>query len=81
LKGKDIPLLARIIAAADIYNALSTDRPYRKAFGRDETISMIKNMTGAELDPTVAAALLRVIDATSSEKTANLAELPQGMEA
>ncbi len=62
LKGKEIPLLARIIAAADIYNALTTDRPYRKAFSRDDTIRMIRDMTEVELDPTVAAALLRVID-------------------
>ena len=63
LKGEEIPLLARVIAAADIYNALSTDRPYRKAFSRDQTIEMIKEMRGAELDPEIAQALLRVIEA------------------
>jgi len=62
LKGTEIPLIARVIAAADIYNALSTDRPYRKAFSKDETIRMIRDMTEIELDPDVAAALLRVLE-------------------
>jgi HD-GYP domain-containing protein (c-di-GMP phosphodiesterase class II) len=62
LKGETIPLIARIIAGADIYNALTTDRPYRKAFTMEETIRMIHKMAGGELDPAVAAALLRVID-------------------
>jgi HD-GYP domain-containing protein (c-di-GMP phosphodiesterase class II) len=62
LKGEEIPLLARVIAAADIYNALSTDRPYRKAFSKDETNRMINEMMEIELDPVVASALLRVIE-------------------
>lgn len=68
LKGEEIPLLSRIIAAADIYNALSTDRPYRKAFSREETACMIKGMTEVELDPLVSAALLRVLEAMPVEQ-------------
>jgi len=81
LKGEEIPLLARVIAAADIYNALTTDRPYRKAFNKDETIRMIDEMTEIELDPTVAAALLRVIDAMPVEQPGDLSKSPQSMEA
>jgi len=81
LKGEEIPLLARIIAAADIYSALTTDRPYRKAFSKDETIRMINEMTEIELDPMVAAALLRVIDAMPVERLADLSKSPQSMEA
>ncbi len=81
LKGEEIPLIARIIAAADIYNALTTDRPYRKAFSRDETIHMIHEMTEIELDPTVASALLRVIEAMQEEEAADTAAFPQGAEA
>jgi len=81
LKGEEIPLLARIIAAADIYSALTTDRPYRKAFSKDETIRMINEMTEIELDPMVAAALLRVIDAMPVEQLADLSKSPQSMEA
>lgn len=81
LKGEEIPLLARIIAGADIYNALTTDRPYRKAFGKEKTIQMIGEMTGAELDPVVATALLRVIDALPVETMDHLQETANHAEA
>lgn len=61
LRGENIPLVARIIAAADIYNALSTDRPYRKAYTREETLRIIADMRGNDIDPQVADALLRVV--------------------
>jgi len=61
LKGEEIPLLARVIAAADIYNALTTDRPYRKRFTDEEAIEMIREMRGKDIDPSVADALLRVL--------------------
>ena len=61
LRGEAIPLISRVIAAADIHNALSTDRPYRSAFSRQETIEMIRGMRGADVDPAVADSLLRVI--------------------
>jgi hypothetical protein len=63
LEGKKIPLLARIIAAADVYSALITDRPYRKAFSREAAIKMIREMRGKDLDPVVTDALLRVLSA------------------
>ncbi|TFH08447.1 MAG: HD-GYP domain-containing protein [Candidatus Atribacteria bacterium] len=81
LKGEEIPLLARIIAAADIYNALSTDRPYRKAFNEEETIRLIQEMAEAELDPAVAAALLRVIEAMPAEQVTDMTESPIRTEA
>jgi HD-GYP domain-containing protein (c-di-GMP phosphodiesterase class II) len=61
LKGDQIPLLARIIAAADIYNALITDRPYRKAYSTEEAHDMICGMRGTALDPAVVDALLHVL--------------------
>jgi HD-GYP domain-containing protein (c-di-GMP phosphodiesterase class II) len=61
LRGEQIPVLSRVIAAADIYNALSTDRPYRKAFTHEETIRMIGEMRGTDIDPMVADALLLVV--------------------
>lgn len=61
LKGEQIPLVSRVIAAADIYNALCTDRPYRSAFSPEETVEMIRQMRGADIDPAVADALLQVI--------------------
>jgi len=61
LRGEAIPLISRVIAAADIHNALSTDRPYRSAFSQDETVEMIRQMRGVDVDPAVADALLRVV--------------------
>ena len=62
LKGEEIPLVARIIAAADIFNALITKRPYREAFTHEEAIDTIRQLRGTDLDPVVAEALLRVVD-------------------
>jgi len=61
LKGEEIPLIARIITAADVYDALSTDRPYRKAFSREKSLEILQKMRGKELDPEVADALERVL--------------------
>jgi len=62
LKGEEIPLIARVIAAADIFNALTTKRPYREAFSHEEAIETIRQLRGTDLDPDVAEALLRVVD-------------------
>ncbi len=78
LREDQIPLIARIIAAADIYNALSTDRPYRKAFSHEEAIQMIKGMKGADLDPLVADALLRVLDSLENKSSQDANPLRDG---
>ena len=78
LRGDQIPLIARIIAAADIYNALCTDRPYRKAFSHEEAIQMIKGMKGADLDPVVADALLRVLDSLENKPSQDADPLRDG---
>ena len=67
LVGEQIPMISRIIAAADIYDALITDLPYRPAFSLDETLHMIEEMRGKDLDPAVADALLRVVRKATSE--------------
>ncbi len=78
LRGDQIPLVARIIAAADIYNALCTDRPYRKAFSHEKAIQMIKGMKGADLDPLVADALLRVLDSLENKPSQDADPLRDG---
>jgi HD-GYP domain-containing protein (c-di-GMP phosphodiesterase class II) len=62
LKEEEIPLCARVIAAADIYNALTTDRPYRPAYTKEVAIEMIKEMKGKELDPKIVDGLLQVVE-------------------
>jgi len=67
LKGEEIPLGARIVAAADVYDALTSDRPYRKALPKEEAIAELKRMRGVKLDPRVVDALLEVLEEEEKE--------------
>ena len=60
LKGEDISLLARILCVADIFDALTTDRPYRKAFSVEEAKQELLKMKG-KLDPKVVDAFLETL--------------------
>jgi HD-GYP domain-containing protein (c-di-GMP phosphodiesterase class II) len=51
LKGEEIPLSARIFAVVDVYDALTSDRPYRKAWSKESAIKHIKNESGKQFDP------------------------------
>lgn len=61
LKGKDIPLGARIVAVADVYEALTANRPYRKAYSKLKAISIITSEAGSHFDPKVVTAFLQVV--------------------
>ncbi len=50
LKGEEIPIEARIVAVADIYDALTTERPYRKAYDTEKALEMLISMKGNVLD-------------------------------
>ena len=58
LKGNDIPLPARIVALADVYDALTTQRVYKPAFTHDLSKQMLLEGTGRDFDPDVVAAFL-----------------------
>jgi HD-GYP domain-containing protein (c-di-GMP phosphodiesterase class II) len=60
LKGDDIPLLARVIAVADTFDALTTNRPYQKAHDPVEALRIIQNLSGQRLDPSAVTALMGV---------------------
>ena len=60
LKGDQIPLLARLIAVADTFDALTTNRPYQHAHTPEEAMKIIQNLAGKRLDPVPVAALLAV---------------------
>jgi len=60
LKGDEIPLLARVIAVGDTFDALTTNRPYQRAQDPVEAIRIIQNLSGQRLDPRAVAALLAV---------------------
>ncbi|MDP1715653.1 MAG: HD domain-containing protein [Anaerolineales bacterium] len=61
LRGEDIPLEARIIAIADSYNAMTTDRPYRRALSQKEALAEIRHGTGTQFDPNLAEAFIILI--------------------
>jgi diguanylate cyclase (GGDEF)-like protein len=61
LAGTDIPLEARIVAAADTWNAMTEDRVYRRALSFDSACSELVGGAGAQLDPDVVEALLAVL--------------------
>jgi HD-GYP domain-containing protein (c-di-GMP phosphodiesterase class II) len=53
LKGEQIPLTARIFAIVDVWDALHSDRPYRKAWSQDQIYSYIESLAGSQFDPQV----------------------------
>lgn len=59
LRGRKIPLIAAVISVADAFDAMSTDRPYRKAFSKEEVIKEILNQKGKQFHPLVIKSFLR----------------------
>ena len=60
LKGDQIPLLARVIAVGDTFDALTTNRPYQQAHTPEQALQIIRNLASKRLDPDCVAALLAV---------------------
>jgi len=58
LKGDEIPVAARIVAVADVFDALVSERPYKQAWPFDEALGFIKQQSGCKFDPAVAEAFL-----------------------
>lgn len=61
IKGKEIPLGARIVALADAYQAMTSDRPYRKALSLLDAIEEIQWYSGTQFDPIVANVMINII--------------------
>jgi HD-GYP domain-containing protein (c-di-GMP phosphodiesterase class II) len=62
LKDAEIPLLPRIIAVADTFDALTTNRPYQQAHDPESALRIIHNLSGKRLDPTAVAALAAIYE-------------------
>ncbi len=62
IRGTDIPLAARIVALADVYDALRSFRPYKPGFSEEKTLSILQEEKGSHFDPMVYAAFEKVID-------------------
>jgi len=59
LRGEEIPLAARIIAVADTFDAMTTDRPYRTALTREEARAELRRCSGRQFDPVAVEAFIR----------------------
>jgi putative two-component system response regulator len=62
VKGNAIHLLGRIMAIADVYDALVSDRPYKKAFTHEEAARIINEGSGTQFDPVLVEAFNRTAD-------------------
>ena len=62
LAGEEIPLPARVVFACDAYNAMTTDRPYRRAMSREAAVAELVANTGAQFDPKIVDALTTVVE-------------------
>lgn len=58
-KGEDIPLSARIVAVADVFDALTSKRPYKEAFSFDASLDIIRKDSGKHFDPTIVEIVLK----------------------
>jgi len=75
LKGEEIPLQARMMALADVYDALVSERPYKKAFSHEEAMQIILNGRGTQFDPNLtdlfvklSSKIKEIIEAEKSEE-------------
>jgi HD-GYP domain-containing protein (c-di-GMP phosphodiesterase class II) len=69
VKGKDIPVECRVLAVAEAYDAMTHERPFRKARSRAEAIEELKACSGTQFDPDVVKAFVAMMEKTSSAKS------------
>jgi PAS domain S-box-containing protein/putative nucleotidyltransferase with HDIG domain len=67
LKGEEIPLAARLFAVVDVFDALTSNRPYRPAWPRAEAIAYLRQQAGKLFDPQIVAAFLKIIQAEGEQ--------------
>jgi putative nucleotidyltransferase with HDIG domain len=77
LAGEEIPIGARIFAVADAVDAMTSDRPYRKAMSLADARTEIERCSGAQFDPAIASAFLRIPPERLSAVGADAGPLPQ----
>jgi PAS domain S-box-containing protein len=62
LSGEHIPIAARIFAVVDVYDALTSDRPYRTSWSREKTLQYIRDLSGSHFDPQIVDAFLKMME-------------------
>lgn len=61
LKGEQIPLAARIFAVVDVWDVLTSDRPYHPGWSQQKTLEYIKNLAGTHFDPAIVEIFIKLI--------------------
>lgn len=74
LKGEQIPLESRVIAVADAYDAMTSDRPYRPAMRQDEAICEIRDNAGTQFDPLIARVFIEKVLNTRYEPAGSITD-------
>ena len=62
LKGKEIPILARILTVVDAYDVMTNGRPYKKAISHDEAVKEIRKCSGTQFDPEIVNIFIRALE-------------------
>jgi len=71
-KGDNIPLEARIVAVADVYDALTTKRSYRDAFSKETAFEILSSMKGNVLDPEIVDIFISLFDESFTLRTESI---------
>jgi response regulator RpfG family c-di-GMP phosphodiesterase len=77
IKGQEIPLMARIISVADVYDAMTSDRAYRKALPHEATVSEIIRCAGSQFDPVISNEFIDTIERYRKERSERGEPLPE----
>ena len=80
LKGDDIPVMARIVAVADCFDAVTTNRPYQRAYDKRHAAELITKLAGSRFDAKVVTAFLRAFEMGDLEKLMGEAESAAAIE-
>jgi methanogenic corrinoid protein MtbC1 len=79
LKGEAIPIEGRIVAVADVFDALTSDRVYRKAFSVEEAVQMMREQRGRHFDPVLLDAFMEVLGQTGPDAREQLRSDPAAL--
>jgi putative two-component system response regulator len=61
LKGEEIPLVGRIVAVCDVFDALTSKRPYKKAYSIEKTMEIIESKSGTDFEPRLVEAFKKLL--------------------
>jgi len=62
LKGEQIPLPARLFSVVDVFDAVTSDRPYRPAWSREKALDYIRDQSGKHFDPNIVGEFIKIVD-------------------